>query len=124
MPIRVLIVDDHAVVRSGLKLLLDAEDDLEVVGEAGNLQEAVFRTRSLKPDVILMDLEMPGLDGLEATREIRREPGVARRPWIIAVSAHDAADRRGVTVDAGMDDYLEKPLRRELLERAIGRVPA
>ena len=57
--IRVVIVDDHAVVRSGLELLLDAEEDIEVVGEAGNLQEAVFRTRSLKPDVVLMDIVMP-----------------------------------------------------------------
>ena len=74
-------------------------------------------------DVILMDLEMPGLDGVEATREIRRATG-ARRPWIIAVSAHDAADRRTSSLGAGMDDYLEKPLRKDHLEKAIRQVPA
>jgi two-component system, NarL family, response regulator NreC len=73
MAVRVLIVDDHAVVRSGLRLLLDAEEDLEVVGEAGNLQEAVFRTRSLKPDVILMDMVMPGTSGIEVTPAVLKE---------------------------------------------------
>jgi two-component system response regulator NreC len=73
MSIRVLIVDDHAVVRAGLKLLLDAEDDIEAVGEAGNARDAVFRMRSLKPDVVLMDVVMPGESGLEATAKILHE---------------------------------------------------
>jgi two-component system response regulator NreC len=73
MSIRVLVVDDHAVVRSGLKLLLDAEEDIEAVGEAGNARDAVFRMRSLKPDVVLMDVVMPGESGLEATARIVRE---------------------------------------------------
>jgi two-component system response regulator NreC len=67
--IRVLIVDDHAVVRSGLRLLLDAEPDIEVVGEAGGVREAVFEARSTKPDVVLMDVVMPetsGIDGIPA----------------------------------------------------------
>ena len=67
MSIRVLIVDDHAVVRSGLRRVLEAEDDLEVVGEAGDMRAAVFETREHKPDVILMDLVMPGGSGIEAT---------------------------------------------------------
>jgi two-component system response regulator NreC len=71
--IRVLIVDDHAVVRAGLKLLLDAEDDIEVVGEAGNARDAVFQMRSLKPDFVLMDVVMPGKSGLEATANILHE---------------------------------------------------
>jgi two-component system, NarL family, response regulator NreC len=71
--IRVLIVDDHAVVRAGLKLLLDAEDDIEVVGEAGNARDAVFQMRSLKPDFVLMDVVMPGQSGLEATANILHE---------------------------------------------------
>ena len=74
--IRVVLVDDHAVVRSGLRLLLDAEDDIEVVGEAGDAQEAVFRARSLKPDVVLMDVTMPGRTGVEATPLVLNEsPG-------------------------------------------------
>ena len=73
MTIRVLIVDDHPVVRSGLKSLLDAEDDIDVVGEAANMQDAIFRTRSLKPDVILMDVVMPGASGIEATPAVLKE---------------------------------------------------
>jgi DNA-binding NarL/FixJ family response regulator len=73
MSIRVLIVDDHAVVRAGLKLLLDAEDDMEAVGEAGNAQDAVFRMRSLQPDIVLMDVVLPGESGLEATARILHE---------------------------------------------------
>jgi two-component system response regulator NreC len=71
--VRVLIVDDHAVVRAGLKLLLDAEADLEVVGEAGDAREAVFQMRTLKPDIVLMDVVMPGASGLEATANILHE---------------------------------------------------
>ena len=66
MTIRVLVVDDHAVVRSGLRRVLEAEDDIEVVGEAGDLREAVFEARAHKPDVILMDVVMPGASGIEA----------------------------------------------------------
>jgi two-component system, NarL family, response regulator NreC len=73
--IRVLVVDDHAVVRSGLRLLLDAEDDIETVGEAGDMRTAVFETRSLKPDVVLMDMVMPGASGIEATRAVLKEHG-------------------------------------------------
>ena len=63
--IRVLIVDDHAVLRSGLHLLLDAQSDIEVVGEAGDVKEAVFETRDKQPDVVLMDVVMPGQTGIE-----------------------------------------------------------
>ncbi len=66
-PIRVLVADDHAVVRAGLKLLLDAEEGIEVVGEAGSGTEVIRLARSLKPDVVLMDVVMPGMSGLEAT---------------------------------------------------------
>jgi two-component system response regulator NreC len=71
--IRVLIVDDHAVVRSGLRLLLDAEDDLEPVGEAGNARDAVFQARALKPDVILLDVVMPDGSGLEVLPQLKHE---------------------------------------------------
>lgn len=74
--IRVLIADDQALVRAGLRALLDARDDMEVVGEAGHGQEATALARGLKPDVILMDIRMPGLDGLEATRQIAADPGL------------------------------------------------
>ena len=66
--IRILVVDDHAVVRAGLRLLLDAQEDIEVVGEAGNAKDAVFRARELKPDVILLDVVMPGESGIDGSR--------------------------------------------------------
>jgi len=73
MSVRVLIVDDHAVVRSGLRLLLDAESDLEVVGEAGSAREAVFEARTANPDVILLDVVMPDQSGLEAIPTLLHE---------------------------------------------------
>jgi two-component system response regulator NreC len=73
MSTRVLIVDDHAVVRSGLRLLLDAEDDLEVVAEAGTAREAVFEARTAKPDIILLDVVMPDQSGLEAIPTLLHE---------------------------------------------------
>ena len=72
--IRVLLVDDQSLVRAGFKALLDARDDIEVVGEAADGAGAVDLARKLRPDVILMDIRMPGLDGLEATRQIAADP--------------------------------------------------
>jgi two-component system, NarL family, response regulator NreC len=71
--IRVLLVDDHAVVRSGLRRVLEAEDDIEVVAEAGDLRNAVFEARAHKPDVIVMDVVMPGASGIEATPAVLKE---------------------------------------------------
>ena len=71
--IGIVVVDDHAVVRSGLRLLLEAEEDLEVVAEAGNAREAVFEVRAHKPDVILLDLVMPGESGIEAVPKLLHE---------------------------------------------------
>jgi DNA-binding NarL/FixJ family response regulator len=71
--VRVLLVDDHSVVRSGLRMLLDSQDDIETVGEAGDMRTAVFETRALKPDVILMDMVMPGGSGIEATTAVLKE---------------------------------------------------
>src|SRR4051794_149127 len=75
-PIRVLLVDDHAVVREGLRSYLELDETLDIVGEASNGKEALRRARELRPDVILMDLVMPEMDGVEATRSIREQvPG-------------------------------------------------
>jgi len=70
MSVRVMIVDDHAVVRAGLRLMIDAEDDLEAVGEAGTARDAVFQARALKPDVVLMDVVMPDQSGLDVVPTI------------------------------------------------------
>ena len=77
--IRVLIADDQSLVRAGFTALLDARDDIEVVGEASDGAGAVDLARKLRPDVILMDIRMPGLDGLEATRQIAADPELAGR---------------------------------------------
>jgi DNA-binding NarL/FixJ family response regulator len=75
--IEVLLADDQALVRGGFRALLDAEDDIAVVGEAGDGRQAVSLTRQKKPDIVLMDIRMPGLDGLEATREVASDSGLA-----------------------------------------------
>jgi signal transduction histidine kinase len=119
--LQVLVADDDPVNRQIAQRLLERLGHrVRTVADGASVVDAWRRGLD---DVILMDLEMPGLDGVEATREIRREPAAVRRPWIIAVSAHDAAERRASSLGAGMDDYLEKPLQRDRLERAIGRVP-
>jgi signal transduction histidine kinase len=119
--LRVLVADDDPVNRQITQRLLERLGHrVRTVADGAAVVDA---WRAGLDDVILMDLEMPGLDGEQATREIRRQPG-ARRPWIIALSAHDAADRRASSLGAGMDDYLEKPLKKDLLEKAIRQVPA
>jgi two-component system, NarL family, response regulator NreC len=71
--IRAVVVDDHAVVRSGIKLLLEREEDIEVVGEAGNAKDAIFRARALKPDVMLLDVVMPGESGIDVLPKLLKE---------------------------------------------------
>jgi signal transduction histidine kinase len=119
--LQVLVADDDPINRQIAQRLLERLGHrVRTVADGAAVVDA---WRTGLDDVILMDLEMPGLDGIEATRAIRSEAG-HRRPWIIALSAHDAADRRATSLGAGMDDYLEKPLQRERLEKAIRQVPA
>ncbi|AXB45464.1 response regulator transcription factor [Amycolatopsis albispora] len=114
--IRILLVDDHPVVREGLRGMLDTEPDLTVVGEAGSGEEAVAQSRVKEPDVVLMDLRMPGLDGVGATRQIlRADP--SRRVVVLTTYETDADILRAV--EAGAAGYLLKDASRAELAGAI-----
>ena len=89
MTVRVLLVDDQALVRAGFRMILGAEDDMRVVGEAEDGDDAVRLARSLRPDVVLMDIQMPRLDGVEATRRIVAEPGTDTRVVILTTFERD-----------------------------------
>jgi NarL family two-component system response regulator LiaR len=122
-PIRVLIVDDHAIVRKGLRALLVTEPGLEVVGEAENGQQAVAEAQRLHPDVVLMDLVMPGMDGLEATRRITAEqPGVPVTPRVLVLTSFAADDKVFPALRAGALGYLLKDSGPEELVEAIQQV--
>ncbi|MDH3291116.1 MAG: response regulator transcription factor [Gemmatimonadota bacterium] len=104
-PIRVLLADDHAVLRSGLRRLLSAQPDLEVVGEASSGEEAIERTRTLRPDVVVMDIVMPGIGGVEATRRVAAL-GLGTR--ILALTGHDEQEFLIPVLKAGAGGYITK----------------
>ena len=116
MTIRILIVDDHSVVREGLQMFLRLDPELEVVGQARNGTEAVQEARRLKPDVILMDLLMPQMDGIEATSLIRRE---LPETEIIALTSVLEDERIFGAIRAGAIGYLLKDTEAQELRRAI-----
>lgn len=103
--IRVLLVDDHTVVRQGLSTMLNLHPDVEVVGEAADGEEAVEKARKLQPDVILMDISMPKMDGVEATQMIHSELPFIR---IIGLSMHDKQDQAALMIEAGASAYCTK----------------
>jgi two-component system, NarL family, response regulator LiaR len=116
MAIRVLITDDHGVVRQGLRMFLSLDPDIQVVGEAQDGQEALAMARELKPDVVLMDLLMPVMDGLESTRAIRTE-----LPEVEVIALTSVLEGASVTgaVRAGAIGYLLKDTDAEELHRSI-----
>ena len=121
MSTRVLIVDDHAVVRSGLRLLLEREDDIEVVGEAGTADEGVRAARLEKPDVILLDVVMPGRSGLEATSEMLEASKGAR---ILVLSMQDDPTYVREAFAGGASGYMLKEAADAELVQAIREVAA
>lgn len=117
--IRVLVVDDHTLLRDGITALLQLAPDMEVVGEAGDGKEALAKVRDLKPDVVLMDLEMPVMDGLEASRQIcTRYPEVA----VLVLSQYQDADHVLDAIDAGVRGFVNKNAASAELAAAIRSV--
>ena len=118
-PIRMLIADDHPLVRSGLRALLAAAEDMEVVGEAATGEEAVMLAASLQPDVIVMDLRMPGINGIEATRRIVQANPHIR---ILVVTLFEDDDSVFAALRAGARGYLLKDANEVEVVRAIRAV--
>ena len=118
-PIRVLIVDDHTIVRKGLSALLGTRPDIQVVGEASNGHEAVAQSNALRPDVILMDLVMPGLDGIDAIQQIMAHSPDIR---ILVVTSFATDDKVFPAIKAGALGYLLKDSSPDDLVQAIRQV--
>jgi two-component system, NarL family, response regulator NreC len=115
--IRILLVDDHSVLRSGLKALLDSEDDMRVIGEASTGEEAIERVSLLKPDVVVMDLSMPGMGGMEATRQI-----AADGTRVLVLTMHAEDEYLLAVLEAGGSGYVRKTSADQDLTQAIRTV--
>jgi DNA-binding NarL/FixJ family response regulator len=147
MTVRVLLVDDQQLLRTGFRLILEAEPDIAVVGEAGDGARAVEMTRTLLPDVVLMDVRMPGMDGIEATRRIVRDAPGGHAPSVLVLTTFDLDEyiiealRAGasgfllkdvppddlvsaIRVVAGGDAIVAPSVTRRLLDRFASRLPA
>jgi len=103
--IKILVVDDHAVLRDGVRALLGLHDDLEVVGEASEGKEALAKAQELMPDVVIMDIAMPGMDGLEATRRIRKKHPKIK---VLVLTQHDNKEYILSVIKAGASGYVPK----------------
>jgi DNA-binding NarL/FixJ family response regulator len=117
--IRVLLTDDHTLFRQGLRTLLAAEPDIEIVGEASNASEAITFAQELRPDVVLMDVGMPGLSSFEATRQIRKQRPETR---VVFLSMYDDEDYLSESVEIGASGYILKESPADQLLSAIREV--
>ena len=117
--INVVLVDDHAVVRSGLRLLLDKQEDIEVVGEAGNAKDAIFRARALKPDVILLDVVMPGESGIEVLPKLLKESPDTN---VLVLSMQDDPSYVREAFAAGASGYVLKEAADEEVVSAVREI--
>jgi DNA-binding NarL/FixJ family response regulator len=118
MSIRLLLVDDQELVRTGFRLFLETQDDLEVVGEAGDGAEAIERARELRPDVILMDIRMPQMDGVEATAQLTTA-GIEPPPRVLVLTTFDLDEYVFGALRAGAAGFLLKDAPRQQLLEAI-----
>jgi NarL family two-component system response regulator LiaR len=114
--VRIVLADDHPIVREGLHTLLETQPDFEVVAECANGEEALRITVQLQPDILLLDLEMPVMDGVETTRQLYQLP---HRPRVIIFTAFDDDERIIHALQAGADGYLLKEVPREEIFKAI-----
>lgn len=121
-PIRVLLVDDHALLRAGFRTILDTQPDITVVGEAASGAEAVAQASALRPDVITMDVQMPDMDGIEATRRIVADPAIEAA--IAIVTTFDRDDYLYQALDAGASGFLLKNAGAEDLIAAVRALAA
>jgi DNA-binding NarL/FixJ family response regulator len=121
MTIRLVLVDDQPLVRMGFRLVLEATGDIQVVGEAGDGTMGVERTLALQPDVVLMDVRMPGMDGVEATRQICASPVESR---VIVLTTFDLDEYAFAALQAGASGFLLKDVRPEELIAAVRSVAA
>ncbi|WP_203137292.1 response regulator [Microbacterium sp. JZ31] len=122
MTIRVLVVDDQQMFRVGLTSILNAQPDIEVAGEAEDGASALTRVRSLRPDVVLMDVRMPGTNGIEATRAILSDPVSAHRPRILMLTTFDIDDYVFAALRAGASGFLLKDATPDELVGAVRTV--
>jgi DNA-binding NarL/FixJ family response regulator len=125
MPIRLLIVDDQVLVRTGFRMILEAEPDLEIVGEAADGEEAIAEARRLRPDVVLMDIRMPRMDGVEATRQLAsRSPDAEGALRVLILTTFDLDEYVVEALRAGASGFLLKDVPPEDLVEAIRVVAA
>jgi two-component system response regulator NreC len=117
--IRALVVDDHAVVRAGIRLLLDREDDIEVVGEAGSARDAVFNVRALKPDIVLLDVVMPGQSGIEVLPSLLKESPETK---VLVLSMQDDPSYVREAFAAGASGYVLKEAADEEVVAAVREI--
>lgn len=122
--ITVLLVDDQALFRSGLRMVIESQPDMRVVGEAGDGAEAIVRVRESGPDIVLMDLQMPGMDGVQATAAICAERGDDPKTRIIALTTFDFDERGAHAIQAGASGFLLKDSAPEFVLASIREVAA